>query len=96
TLSLKDEIETLNSSTVTPKSSSGLNIVLHDKLSSREQEILDLLALGLSNKEIGEQLFVSVNTVKTHILSLYNKLDVKNRTQAAIKGNLLKIQENQN
>ncbi len=94
TLSLKNEIETLNSNT--PQVASGLNIVLNDKLSSREQEILDLLALGLSNKEIGEKLFVSVNTVKTHILSLYNKLDVKNRTQAAIKGNLLKIQENKN
>ena len=94
TLSLKNEIEALNVSGSAQKSD--LNIVLHDKLSTREQEILDLLALGLSNKEIGEQLFVSVNTVKTHILSLYNKLDVKNRTQAAIKGNLLKIQEKQN
>ncbi len=94
TISLKNEIEDLNAAT--PDNSTGLNIVLHDKLSSREQEILELLATGASNKEIGEQLFVSVNTVKTHILSLYNKLDVKNRTQAAIKGNLLKIQENQN
>ncbi|MDX1349094.1 MAG: tetratricopeptide repeat protein [Putridiphycobacter sp.] len=94
TLALKNEIETISNSNTPSKSD--LNIVLHDKLSGREQEILDLLALGLSNKEIGEQLFVSVNTVKTHILSLYNKLDVKNRTQAAIKGNLLKIQENQN
>ncbi|MFK8045659.1 MAG: tetratricopeptide repeat protein [Crocinitomicaceae bacterium] len=95
TLSLKDEIETLSASSASTKKSD-LNIVLHDKLTAREQEILDLLALGLSNKEIGEKLFVSVNTIKTHILSLYNKLDVKNRTQAAIKGNLLKIQENQN
>jgi DNA-binding CsgD family transcriptional regulator len=94
TLALKNEIETISNSNTPSKSD--LNIVLHDKLSGREQEILDLLALGLSNREIGEQLFVSVNTVKTHILSLYNKLDVKNRTQAAIKGNLLKIQENQN
>lgn len=93
TLSLKNEIETLNSGS--SSNQSDLNIVLHDKLSAREQEILDLLALGLSNKEIGEKLFVSVNTIKTHILSLYNKLDVKNRTQAAIKGSLLKIQENQ-
>ena len=95
TLTLKNEIEVLNSNTPNP-ATSDLNIVLLDKLSTREQEILDLLALGLSNKEIGEKLFVSVNTVKTHILSLYNKLDVKNRTQAAIKGNLLKIQENKN
>lgn len=91
TLTLKTKIETLN--VINPTGQSDLNIVLHDKLSSREQEILDLLALGLSNKEIGEQLFVSVNTIKTHILSLYNKLDVKNRTQAAIKGSLMKTQE---
>jgi len=96
TLSLQNEIETLNSSSAVPKKEANLNIVLHDKLTSREQEILDLLALGLSNKEIGEKLFVSVNTVKTHILSLYNKLDVKNRTQAAVKGNLLKIQDHKN
>ncbi len=72
-----------------------VNIVLHNKLSNREREVLDLLTYGYSNKEIGEKLFVSVNTVKTHILSLYQKLDVKNRTQAAVKGSLLKIQETQ-
>lgn len=70
-----------------------INLVLKDKLTNREQEILDLLAFGYSNREIGEQLFVSVNTIKTHILSLYNKLDVKNRTQAAIKGSLLKLKD---
>ena len=91
TLSLRDEIDALNTS---PKSKPvDLNLVLNEKLSNREQEILELLTYGYSNKEIGEKLFVSVNTVKTHILSLYNKLDVKNRTQAAIKGSLLKLQD---
>lgn len=70
-----------------------LNLVLNDKLTGREQEILDALVLGLSNKEIGEKLFLSVNTIKTHILSLYAKLDVNNRTQAAVKGSLLQIQK---
>ncbi len=63
-----------------------VNEVLKEKLSERENEILELLIEGLSNKEIGEKLFLSVNTIKTHILSLYNKLGVNNRTQAAVKG----------
>jgi len=71
------------------KKSTAVNVVLHEKLSEREQEVLDLLILGLSNKEIASKLFLSVNTIKTHILSLYHKLDVKNRTQAAIKGSLI-------
>ena len=65
-----------------------LNEVLKEKLSEREQEILELLIEGLSNKQIAEKLFLSVNTIKTHILSLYNKLGVNNRTQAAVKGSL--------
>ncbi|NOQ73958.1 MAG: tetratricopeptide repeat protein [Crocinitomix sp.] len=73
----------------------GVNIILQEKLSDREQEVLDALVLGLSNKEIGEKLFLSVNTIKTHINNLYLKLDVNNRTQAAVKGSLIKIKEQQ-
>jgi|GEM_PF-2199677 len=91
TLRLKEELEASREDN--SHSNSDLNIVLEDKLSEREQEILDALVLGLSNKEIGEKLFLSVNTIKTHILSLYTKLDVNNRTQAAIKGSLLKNQK---
>jgi len=72
-----------------------LNVVLNDKLSTREQEVLDALILGLTNKQIAEKLFISVNTIKTHVLSLYAKLDVNNRTQAAIKGSLLKMTDEQ-
>jgi len=61
----------------------------------REEDILDLMILGLSNKEIGEKLFLSVNTIKTHVNSLYLKLDVNNRTQAAVKASLIKAQEQQ-
>lgn len=92
TIRLKEELEASREDN--SQSNSDLNIVLEDKLSEREQEILDALVLGLSNKEIGEKLFLSVNTIKTHILSLYTKLDVNNRTQAAIKGSLLKNQKN--
>ena len=51
-------------------------------LSKREYEVLQLLAQGLSNQEIADQLFISLNTVKTHTSSLYHKLEVKRRTQA--------------
>ncbi len=51
-------------------------------LSKREWEVLSLLSEGLSNQEIADKLFVSLNTVKTHVSNLYLKLDVKRRTQA--------------
>ena len=48
----------------------------------REMEILQLIAAGLSNREIAERLFVSENTVKTHAANLFEKLQAKRRTQA--------------
>jgi len=54
-------------------------------ISKREYEILELMSKGLSNQEIADQLFVSVNTVKTHTSNLFSKLDVKRRTQAVMK-----------
>ena len=54
-------------------------------ISKREWEVLDLIAKGHSNQEIADQLFVSLNTVKTHSSNLFQKLDVKSRTQAAQK-----------
>ncbi len=52
------------------------------KISKRELEVLTLMAEGLSNKEIAERLFVSLNTIKTHSAKLFEKLEVKRRTQA--------------
>ncbi|MCC6241854.1 MAG: response regulator transcription factor [Gemmatimonadaceae bacterium] len=52
------------------------------RITKREQEILELMAAGLSNKEIADRLFVSENTVKTHSSRLFEKLNVKRRTQA--------------
>lgn len=54
-------------------------------ITPREYEILGLIAEGLSNKEIGERLFVSENTVKTHSSRLFEKLDVGRRVQAIQK-----------
>ncbi len=53
-------------------------------LTSREQEILRFMAAGLSNAEIGQQLYLSVETVKTHVGSILRKLGVRDRTQAVI------------
>lgn len=55
-------------------------------ITQREHEILELIAEGLSNREIGEKLFVSENTVKTHSYRLFQKLEVKRRTQAVQRG----------
>jgi DNA-binding CsgD family transcriptional regulator len=55
-------------------------------LTQREHEILGLIAEGLSNREIGERLFVSENTVKTHSSRVFDKLGVNRRTQAVQKG----------
>jgi DNA-binding CsgD family transcriptional regulator len=60
-------------------------------LSKRELEVLDLMAKGLSNQEIANSLFVSVNTIKTHSANLYVKLDVRRRTQAIQKAKELAI-----
>ena len=54
-------------------------------ITPREHEILGLIAEGLSNREIGERLFVSENTVKTHSSRLFEKLSVSRRTQAVVK-----------
>ena len=62
-------------------------------LSSRELEVLQLMAQGLSNQEIADRLFLSVPTIKTHISNLFFKMDVKRRTQAIEKARQLKLVE---
>lgn len=57
---------------------------LAEPLTERETEVLRLLARGKANKQIARELFVAVSTVKTHINSLYRKLDISSRTQAAL------------
>jgi len=56
-----------------------------EQLSGRESEILALLAEGLSNKEIGVRLSITLSTVRTHLLHIYEKLHVRCRTEAAAK-----------
>ncbi len=57
--------------------------LLPEPLSAREVEVLRLLATGLANKEIAEALFIATGTVKQHLKSIYAKLRVRNRTEAA-------------
>ncbi len=54
-------------------------------LTAREMEVLELLALGLSNREIAEELGVSAHTAKFHIGSILNKLDAQTRTEAVVQ-----------
>jgi NarL family two-component system response regulator LiaR len=58
-------------------------------ISSREMEVLQLMAEGLSNQKIAEQLFVSPNTIKTHLARLFEKLEVGKRVQAIEKAKRL-------
>jgi len=60
-------------------------------LSTREYEVLKLLAQGYSNAEIAERLFLSLSTIKTHVSNLFVKMDVKSRTQAIEKAKRLNI-----
>jgi DNA-binding NarL/FixJ family response regulator len=54
-------------------------------LTARELEVLDLLARGVDNQEIGRSLFLSQHTVKNHVSSILLKLQVENRVQAAVR-----------
>lgn len=60
-------------------------------LSKRELDVLQLMAEGLSNQEISERLFVSLNTIKTHSAKVFEKMEVKRRTQAIEMGKRLSI-----
>jgi len=58
---------------------------LMDPISERELEVLHLIAAGLSNREIADKLFISLNTVKTHTKNINSKLDVSSRTKAVAR-----------
>lgn len=58
--------------------------LLHETLTARELEILSLVAEGKTNKAIAEELFITIKTVKTHVTNILSKLEVSDRTQAAV------------
>jgi DNA-binding CsgD family transcriptional regulator len=60
-------------------------------ITPRELEVLELIAQGLSNKEIADRVFVSENTVKTHLSRVFDKLGARRRTQAVQLGKELRL-----
>ena len=64
---------------------------LPEPLSEREIEVLQLVAQGFSNREISEQLFLALDTVKGHNRRIFGKLNVQNRTEAAARARELRV-----
>jgi ATP/maltotriose-dependent transcriptional regulator MalT len=62
-----------------------------EPLSEREVEVLSWLASGASNREIGQRLYITENTVKRHVYNIFGKLNVRNRTQAALQAQRLSL-----
>lgn len=68
-----------------------MNTLEDYKLTKREKEVLVFLIEGYSNREIAEELIISIHTVKAHIESIYRKFGVHNKVQAAIYAIYYKI-----
>jgi ATP/maltotriose-dependent transcriptional regulator MalT len=65
--------------------------LMAEPLSEREREVLQWLSAGASNREIAGRLYITENTVKRHIYNIFGKLNVSNRTQAALQAYRLGI-----
>ena len=89
----KPKLQTVVIETVVPKDAFSLDerMLRELRISSRELEILTLMANGLSNQQIADRLFVSLNTIKTHAANLFLKMEVERRTQAVEKGRRLSL-----
>ena len=84
----KSLLEVMGLEIETVKTSSGEHPVI---LSARETEVLKLVSSGLSNRDIGSTLFISEETVKTHLRRIYEKLEVSSRTQAVDRARQLNL-----
>ena len=60
------------------------HVELHEDLTARERDVLQLIAKGYENQRIADELFISLKTVKTHVSNILAKLEVSDRTQAAV------------
>lgn len=85
-------LATFGDDRTSPASASASGVrALPEPLSEREQEVLRLIAAGLTNREIADRLIISPETVKKHTASIYDKLGVGNRTEAAARGRQLDL-----
>lgn len=84
-------LNTSNSGSSILISKEEINTYLLNELTERELEVLFFVSEGMSNKDIGERLFISTNTVRAHMRKIYEKLYVKNRTEAVYKANQLQL-----
>ncbi|MGJ3240733.1 MAG: LuxR C-terminal-related transcriptional regulator [Anaerolineae bacterium] len=87
-LSLLQQMSAMDDSDTTPLSA---NELLIEPLSNREMDVLELVAKGLTNQAIADELFIAVSTVKKHINNILGKLGVDNRTQAVKRASELNI-----
>ena len=86
------ELDEIHPSSFIPSTSSGqAPQPLPEPLSEREIEVLQLVAQGFSNREISEQLFLALDTVKGHNRRIFGKLNVQNRTEAAARARELRV-----
>jgi LuxR family maltose regulon positive regulatory protein len=74
-----------------PLAEAGETETLIEPLSDREVEVLELVAEGLTNREIARRLFLSPHTVRAHTSNIYSKLNVHNRTEAVARARALGI-----
>ncbi|MBC8046177.1 MAG: response regulator transcription factor [Fimbriimonadaceae bacterium] len=91
---IKKEKEIIEKEVIVEKEvflSNDLKLAENNLLSVRESEILLLISKGFTNESIAKELFISLNTVKTHIANIFIKLDVKNRTSAIAEAKNMKI-----
>jgi DNA-binding CsgD family transcriptional regulator len=86
-----DSIATSTDHTVRAAAHAGVQAAHQQLLTAREQEILGLMAAGMTNPQIAEQLVIGAGTVKTHTLHIYRKLEVASRTQAIARAQALGI-----
>jgi DNA-binding NarL/FixJ family response regulator len=70
---------------------SKLNKYASEELTPKELEVMEKIAEGKTNKQIGDELFVSVNTIKTHLKNLFIKLDIGSRSEVLVLLNKIKI-----
>lgn len=83
--------EVHHTSMVEKQHQSSVTRIVFETLSARELEVLRLIAAGLSNRDIAQELFITLNTTKDHTKSIYGKLGVSSRTQAVARARELGI-----